>query len=114
MNKFLKIVMALVVIVLVWGYLSSDGCEDTGNVPTDDKYVKNWSSSSEAPIGVARAFVKNNNRDCGEFYIRESKESSGEYLVACSRDGETWNYYIVWASIEKVMGPFSDNITPPR
>ena len=42
-------------------------------------------------------------------------EPSTELLVYCSTDGKTWNAYLVWGSIKKVMGPldpFAD-IPPP-
>ena len=44
---------------------------------------------------------------CGQYKYRENSSKSQSYILYCSRDGEKWLAYIVWAASEKVMGPFA-------
>jgi len=82
-----------------------------GNSPksTSDQYPKPWREpNNEEFIEIGRSLVKNQIKNCGEYYIRPSSEHNHEYLVGCSIDGESWSYYVVWTSVQEVMGPYSD------
>lgn len=111
MKSFIRVASIILIIILYLGYWERNYNK---SVPFDLNFDPKWKSSTEAPIGVARTFVKNQNKGCGEFFIRESIYNKGEYLVACTRDGKNWTYYIVYSSIEKALGPVSENIAPPR
>lgn len=49
--------------------------------------------------------AKNHVRGCGEFYQKPAADAPYEYVVACTRDGETWTAWLVWPASEKVLGP---------
>ncbi|WP_316817755.1 hypothetical protein [Pedobacter nyackensis] len=58
--------------------------------------------------------MKNNVSGCGEFFIKKKNRSSSTYAVACTSDGKTFNYYLVWPNIEEVMPIEDDGITKPH
>lgn len=68
-------------------------------------YPPPWRSDFDLPI--ARSLSKHGVTGCGEFQYRESSQHSREYMVYCTRDGNTWTAYLVWSGAEKVMGPLA-------
>ncbi len=63
---------------------------------------------------ISTALSKNNIRVCGEYYVRLVGDN--EYLVACTPDGQTWNYFIVWSRVGSVYKADSETemaIEPP-
>jgi hypothetical protein len=86
------------------------------DLTVDEQYPKPWRDPNrEELLAIGQTLVKNNISGCGEYYIRPSSQSTGEYLVGCSSDGTTWTYYMVWTAIQNVMGPYSDTtISKPR
>lgn len=103
-------ILIIIGFILLIGYLESDKTE----VSADSKFSQPWRSPGDEILGISKSLVKKEIRGCGEYYVRESKEDNGEYLVACTQDGQTWKYYLVWPRIEEVTGPLSDAFTPPR
>lgn len=61
----------------------------------------------EPTSDVMVALAKQSIRGCGEFYQKSAAFATNEYVVACTRDGETWTVYRVWPRIDEVMGPDS-------
>jgi hypothetical protein len=54
---------------------------------------------------VAVTLAKNHAQGCGEFYQKPHVSSQGEFLVACTRDGQTWMGYMVWPATGRILGP---------
>jgi len=92
--------LALVVSIIA---ASISACS-TEDIPLADRYPAPWRTDFD--LGISRAFVANNIRDCGEYRFRSSSVNSGEYLVRCTRDGANWSSYLVWVNLERVQGPF--------
>jgi hypothetical protein len=66
-------------------------------------------------VSLARVFVSNNINGCGIFYVKNV--DSGKYLVACSDDGETWQYYITWPDLNEIYSANDEmltKLTPPK
>ncbi len=42
--------------------------------------------------------VANNITGCGEYHVQEP--TKGEYLIGCTPDGKTWNYYVMWPRVD--------------
>lgn len=69
----------------------------------DKLHSTNWREASTYDgefKDISTALSKNNIRVCGEYYVRLVGDK--EYLVACTPDGETWNYFIVWSRVGSV------------
>ncbi|SQF98893.1 Uncharacterised protein [Paucimonas lemoignei] len=56
---------------------------------------------------ITKTLAVNGIAGCGQYKYRQNANQSLSYIVYCSRDGERWLAYIVWAASEKVMGPFA-------
>lgn len=97
----------LILSVALVGLLAACGPADPASEPTvAERFPGPW---REFTPDVARTLAKNGVRGCGEFYQRLSATMNTpggeEYLVACTRDGDTWAGYLVWPSIGRVLGP---------
>lgn len=65
-------------------------------------YGGEWLEDGAAFWEIAVVLGRNNVRGCGQFEYKPSSVHSNEYLVRCTRDGETWREYVVWPKIEAV------------
>ncbi len=74
-----------------------------------ERYPGSW--RADFHVGISKALAKNKIRGCGEFKYKPSVKNSGEYLVRCTRNGTTWQSYLVWAGSDKVMGPYATDST---
>ncbi|WP_247234301.1 hypothetical protein [Telluribacter sp. SYSU D00476] len=58
---------------------------------------------------IGEALAKARIAGCKEFQVRESAEAgSGDYLIGCSLDRQTWSYYQVSVSDQRVT-PLTSN-----
>lgn len=67
------------------------------------RYPGPWRDDFNLPI--SKAFARSAINGCGEYKYRPSIRDKGEFLVYCTRDGKSWEAYLVWAPISKVTGP---------
>ena len=113
MKKWLLIIFGLIIAIMVVGNLNNE----SSNVIEDERtYVKPW----RAPIGdellkIGKLMVANRIKGCGEYHVKEVTD--GEYVVACTRDGKNWTYYVVWPNIDKIYRTneeMESKLTPPR
>lgn len=109
MNKWIKLLIVIAVIYMAKQVFF--GPSEPTN--PEDKYETSWQSPGKELGPIAIALGKSNILGCGEFHVKEANSGNGEYLIACSRDGENWTYYLVWIPSEKVMGPLSDSLSKP-
>lgn len=72
-----------------------------------EEFPGDW---QEPSAEVARTLVQNQVTGCGEFYQKPAANYSGEYMVACTRDGQTWTAWRVWTGSNDVLGPDSSAI----
>jgi len=106
-NRWGWLILAIIVIF----FLSKTRKE--GN--PDDKYSSEWQSPSGDEIAlISPILVKERISGCGEYRLKQATGSDSEYLLACTSDGDNWNFYVVWTSSKEVMGPLSDKFTPPN
>lgn len=68
-------------------------------------YPGPWLSDGNEFGGIVNALMQNSIRGCGEFYYRVANGdgSTGEALVYCTRDGQSWTHYIVFYRVGKVV-----------
>mgnify|MGYP007022264338 CR=1 FL=1 len=102
----------LLALILVGAQFALIGCGKSDPPPSPkpeltlaERYPGPW--VSDVDLAITRALIRNNVSGCGQYKYRSSSQNSGEYLVYCSRDGETWTAYIVWPNVEKAMGPLA-------
>jgi hypothetical protein len=88
------------------------GCQPE-SISIEKRYPGPWREPSPP---VIKTLLANRVRGCGEFVERKSSVNEGEYLVYCTRDGNTWKAWLVWTVIDKVEGPteLPKEIRPPR
>lgn len=79
------------------------GCGNSRDITLGERYPGPWREDFEA--GISKALASKDIHDCGQYKYRESLVNSGEYLVYCTRDGNNWTAYLVWANIGEVTGP---------
>ena len=89
-----------------WGKLDVSAAIENENTATsviDDNrtYEQSWRSPRDGEyLTIGRLMVKNNIKGCGEYHIKEIENS--EFIIACSRDGENWTYYVAWPDNNKI------------
>lgn len=76
-----------------------------------ERYPGPWVQEFNLPI--TKALAANDIRICGSYKYRASSRDTGEYLVYCSMDEKNWTAFIVWAPIEKILGPYVPDPTIP-
>lgn len=72
-----------------------------GNVIEDPvTYSMEWRSpTKEEIVFIGQLMIKSNISGCGEYHL---KALNNEYIIACTPDGEHWNYYVAWPKQEKI------------
>ena len=95
-------IIALVVVIVVIYIISLIGGSEGSSV-IDDK--KTYSLSWREPVGseeldISRIMIKNNIKGCGAYYVKEVTNS--EFVVACTSDGKSYTYYVVYTKINKI------------
>ena len=91
----------IISLMLIGASLSA--CSNEPPPTIAERYPGTWHTSFSIPI--SKVLVKNKITSCGEYKYRPSSLNPGEYLVYCTRDGESWTSYIVWPNIGKASGP---------
>ena len=98
MRKFLWII--LIVIGFFW--MIGKFSEENNSVITDKRtYESSWRQATNKELfTISKLMVKNSITGCGEYHIKEIE--NGEYVIACTRDGKNWKYYVAWPNIDKI------------
>ena len=115
MRKYDLIALAVFILVIMGIYSLGNG---SGGVVGDERtYTESWrlpnAGSEFREIGIA--IVRNGIKVCGEYYVKEIM--TNEYVIACSANGVTWNYFVVYPKTGKIFSANSEMInklTPPR
>ncbi|MCR6654676.1 MAG: hypothetical protein NVV63_02445 [Opitutus sp.] len=68
------------------------------------KFERTW--RTDFHFGISKALAANHVSGCGELKYKQRADGSSEFVVYCTRDGHVWQSYLVWPSIQKVMGPY--------
>lgn len=112
MKTFLIIVGCLVVFFVLQTMLTE---QKNSEKEVNGSYAPSWISGIDSPdfVEISKALVKNNISGCGSYYIKKSTKWDNEYLVACTSDGETYNYHIVFTASGSVTSVSGKGITPP-
>lgn len=104
-----------IVILIVFYFIGSNG--NSGGIISDDRtYSESWRSpygTEYAEIG--KIIVQNGIKVCGEYQVKEIE--SNEYVIACSDNGETWDYFVVYTSLGKIYranDEMESRLNPPR
>lgn len=96
------LISRVLVVSLLVG-ISLSGCKEE---TIAEQYPAPWRQDSPAELNITLG--NNRVRGCGEFYFRTRHGEAGkyaEYLVYCTGDGNSWTTYIVFPSVNKVVGP---------
>jgi len=109
------VLLGLITAIIVFFFFGSNG---TGNNVINDE--KTYSESWRSPYGteysdIGKIIVENKIKVCGEYHVKEIK--SNEYIIACSADGTTWNYFVVYTSPRKIYradDEMESKLYPPK
>jgi len=64
-------------------------------------FEQSWRSpSNDELVSISRLMVQKNIKGCGEYHIKEIE--NGEFVIACSANGENWVYYVAWPNIGEI------------
>ncbi|WCM42455.1 zinc ribbon domain-containing protein [Flavobacterium sp. CBA20B-1] len=63
-------------------------------------YKNDWKPAGDNIANIGKVLIKNNIYGCGEYYIFEI--TSNEFAIACTSDGISWHYYVVYPNLDKV------------
>jgi hypothetical protein len=114
MKSLFKILLIVVGIILIRSLFNT---EEPKTIINDTvTYQQSWRSpegSEYAEIG--KLIVQNNIKICGEYHVK--KVTTGEYVIACSADGNNWQYFVAYTKIGKFYRASDEMIvklTPPR
>ncbi|OUL63696.1 hypothetical protein [Flavobacterium sp. AJR] len=98
MKKLLWIILIVIGFFWILGKYSEES-----NTAINDRrtYETNWREpTNKELLTISKLMIKNNIKGCGEYHVKEIE--NGEYLIACTRDGKNWTYYIAWPNIDKI------------
>ena len=104
------------IIVLIAGYIYGSD-EDSGGIITDARtYSKSWRTPRGSEYReIGKIIVQNGIKVCGEYHVKEIDPK--EYVIACSADGTSWHYFVVYISnnkIYKANDKMESKLNPPR
>jgi hypothetical protein len=109
-GKYILIAFAIILVIGIVKNLT----DESNATQIENDYSSNWLSPSRGETSIiSTTLMKNNVSGCGEFFIKKKKRSSSVYAVACTSDGKTFNYYLVWPKIDEVVHITDDGITKP-
>lgn len=116
MKNLIRAVIVSIIIIIILKIIT-DNPEKPKTIINDSRtYQTEW----RMPKGneyyeIGKLIVENNIKICGEYHIKEV--TSYEYLIACSKDGVNWEYFIAYTKIGKFYRANDEMIsklTPPR
>lgn len=111
----LPIIVGGIVLLIIFYIIGSNG--SSGGVITDERtYSDSWRSPYGSEFSeIGKIIVQNGIKVCGEYYVKEIE--SNEYVIACSADGTTWDYFVVYTSLDKIYranDEMESKLYPPR
>lgn len=109
MNRWLILVLIVIGCILLKNFIKPT------KVDINDNFEKSWSAGhlNKDFVKIGQALVKNHISVCGEYYTKESKETQGEYLLACTADGKNFEYFLVWVKIGDALHVKDEGFTKP-
>lgn len=123
MKKFIKFLLIIIGVLFIislfnnkFTTISHDAKKPRTVINDTRTYQQSWRSprgSEYAEIG--KLIIQNNIKVCGEYHVKEV--TSGEYVIACSANGTTWQYFVAYTKIGKFYRASDEmvsKLTPPR
>lgn len=113
MNRWLVLALIVIAVVVLKEIFGDEDIKSNAKSLQDD--YSTWESAGgESFISIGRSLVKNGISGCGEYYVKKSNNTDGEYAVACTSDGRNFKYHLVWVNTQKVVSIEDDGIKKPH
>jgi hypothetical protein len=123
MNKFVKgfsiVTGVLFILILIYENTGNkeNGTSESRTVINDSRtYSQSWRLPRDSEYAeIGKLIVQNNIKICGEYHVKEV--TSSEYVIACSPDGNSWQYFVAYTKIGKFYRASDEmvaKLTPPR
>lgn len=107
--RFLLLIFPLTILVF---FIAS--CGGNSKKPLQAQYHEQWDEPNGWHLtNIGKVLIKKGVKTCGEYYVRQSKDQEGEWLIACTPDGQSWNYFQVWVGIDEAQQVIDESIVPP-
>lgn len=104
------------IVLLIILYIIGSNSESGGIITDEQTYSQSWRSPYGSEYSeIGKIIVQNGIKVCGEYYVKEIE--SNEYVIACSADGTTWDYFVVYTSLDKIYranDEMESKLYPPR
>ncbi|QBO57854.1 hypothetical protein [Chryseobacterium salivictor] len=120
-NKFLWIAFGIVMLIVISNNIFRSEQKQKGEKSLVEKmkptlifdgqeYFSHWKDTADEKfLSISKLLVADRITGCGEFYYNEIDRNT--YIVACSRDGKSFKYYVAWTKLDKVYSAESDMLT---
>ncbi|WMI65387.1 hypothetical protein RBH94_15145 [Aestuariibaculum sp. YM273] len=104
------------IICFVGFYIVGSNSESSSVITDEQTYSQSWRSPRGTEFTeIGRIIVSNGIKVCGEYYIKEIEDK--EYVIACSSDGSSWDYFVVYTRLDKIYRAneeMESKLHPPR
>lgn len=114
MKSIFKILLIIIGIIFIISLFYNN--EPTAIMNDSNTYEQSWRSPRGTEyVEIGKLIVQNNIKICGEYHVKEV--TAGEYVIACSPDGNNWQYFVAYTKIEKFYRASDEmvaKLTPPR
>jgi hypothetical protein len=111
----LPIIVGGIVLLIIF-YIIGSNSESGGIITDEQTYSQSWRSPYGSEYSeIGKIIVQNGIKVCGEYYVKEIE--STEFVIACSADGTTWDYFVVYTSLDKIYranDEMESKLYPPR
>lgn len=120
-SKFLWIAFGVVMLIVITNNIFQQEQKQKSEISFVEKtkptlifdrqeYFSHWKDdANEKFLDISKLLVANRITGCGEFYYNEIDKNT--YILACSRDGKSFKYYVAWTKLDKIYSAESDMLT---
>jgi len=115
MKKSTKLLLLFIGVILAI-YFFSNKREPNTIINDSRTYEQPWRSPRGTEYAeIGKLIVQNNIKICGEYHVKQI--TTGEYVIACSPNGTTWQYFVAYTVIGKFYRASDEMVSklkPPR
>ncbi len=113
---FLILIAYLLTIVGVSYYANYAKEKEQKENTNSNIYSRSWRSPKNNEYATFGKIIVNSSISvCSEYKVKQINDD--EYLIACTNDGENWNYFVINPTISQIYKAhykITNNISPPR
>ena len=98
MKKKWIILIVTIVILIIIGQINN---ENKNPIIVTQSKPASWRLPETSEfVKFGRLMINNGIKGCGEYHLKVV--GSNEYIIACTKNGKDWVYYVAWPKINKI------------